>query len=86
MRYEDVKVGPGLIAYDITGELWREYEWGHWQSRTVYRIDNPVAVVIGHTTHRVIDSEGIVHCVPNVGRLGCVVRWAKKEGEPNVLF
>lgn len=63
-----------LIKSDLTGtEKWREYDFG---GRT-YRIDNPVTLFFrkAGTTHRVVDSNGIVHCVPAPGHFGCVLRW-----------
>jgi hypothetical protein len=52
-------------------EQWREYEFGG----RVYRIDSPVKVYIGTTTHRVVGPDGVVHCVPAPGNQGCVLRW-----------
>lgn len=54
-------------------EEWREYDF----NGRVYRILNPVSVSFrpGGATHRVIDSEGIVHCVPAPGTGDCVLRW-----------
>lgn len=75
-----------LKEFDISHELWREYEW---DSRSVpYRINNPVSLFLrpGGTTHRVVDSEGIVHCVPSVGIMGCVLRWKNPKGTPPVNF
>jgi hypothetical protein len=59
-------------------EQWREYEWIVPETREnrVYRIGKPERVVIGETTHRVIDADGIVHCVPAPGHFGCVLRWS----------
>lgn len=74
--------GPGLVRYNIGMEAWREYFWvvddedGNWRNIT-YRINKPRVVAFrpGGTTHRVLDSEGIVHCVPAPGERGCVLRW-----------
>jgi hypothetical protein len=54
----------------------------------VYRINNPKKLFVrdGGITHSVVDSEGIVHCVPTVGYLGCVLRWKNPDGEPPVNF
>ena len=73
-----------LTKGDLTDELWREYDWGG----RVYRIEAPVAVYMraGGTTHRVVDSEGVVHCVPTVGHMGCVLRWKNKEGKGPVAW
>ena len=67
---------------DITAELWREYDFGG----RVYRIDEPAALVVGTTTHRVIDSHGLVHCVPSPGVNGCVLRWQPRDAAAPVQF
>jgi hypothetical protein len=64
---------------DITTEEWREYDFGG----RVYRIEKPVRVFIGATTHRVVDSAGITHCVPKPGLEGCAIRW---KANPPVSF
>jgi hypothetical protein len=75
-----------LIEKDLipTAELWREYDFGG----RVYRIDNPVTLVYsrGGSTHRVVDSRGVVHCVPAPGFNGCVLRWAKPVDHKPVDF
>lgn len=66
-------------AKDITTEEWREYDF---DGRT-YRIEKPKLLVIGTTTHRVVDSAGVTHCVPAPGQSGCVLRW---KATPPVSF
>lgn len=77
--------GPG----DLRDELWREYEWvmDNGQLR-IYRINDPKDLYYrpGGTTHRVVDMGGIIHCVPTVGHMGCVLRWTKREGTQDVAF
>lgn len=70
-----------LKTLDITCEEWREYEFGPADFRTTYRITAPVSFAFrdGGTTHRVVDSTGVVHCVPIPGREGCVLRWKSKD-------
>ena len=66
-----------LRKIELTGvEDWREYDF----SGRVYRIDRPASVEFrdGSTTHRVTDANGIVHCVPAPGNMGCVLRWSGK--------
>lgn len=88
-----------LIKRSIDGEIWREYEWDEIRQnkigdlyrtgeRITYRIINPVLLFIrpGGTTHRVVDSEGIAHCVPAVGLLGCVIRWKNPADSEPVNF
>lgn len=74
----------GLKPFDISHELYREYDFGG----RVYRIDNPIILLIrpGGVTHRVVDTDGVAHCVPAPGYHGCVIRWKSKEGEPTVQF
>jgi len=74
-----------LLKKDITAEQWREYEFGKTGERIVYRIKNPVTLFYreGGTTHRVLDSNGVVHCLPVPGEKGCVLSWKNKpEFEP----
>jgi len=66
-----------LTEFDISHELYREYDF----EGRVYRINNPVRLYLrdGGTTHRVVDSIGVVHCVPTVGERGCALRWKNQE-------
>ena len=72
------------IKANISGEEWREVE----TVNGTYRIENPIALIIkiGGKTHRVVDSEGIVHCyvAPESGR--SILRWKPREGTPSVQF
>ena len=67
-----------LKEFDISTEEWREYDWGD----RIYRIDKPQKLFIrlGGSTHRVVDSQGITHCIPSVGVMGCVLRWKGIKG------
>lgn len=67
---------------DISAEQWREYDF----DGRVYRIVAPRGLVIGVRTHRVIDSSGVVHCVPAPGFQGCVLRWLPKNADDPVQF
>jgi hypothetical protein len=62
-----------MKRYSLTGETYREYELA---SGKVYRINKPIALFTHPkaTTHRVLDSTGMVHCVPFPGE-GTVLRW-----------
>jgi len=73
-----------LKEFGLKEELWREYDF----DGRVYRIENPEKLVYysGSTTHRVIDSHGVVHCVPAPGKNGCVLRWRNKQEFPPVQF
>lgn len=80
--------------YDLDRVLWREYDFCVKETgmfgltRTTYRIEKPVAFfwAEGHTTHRVLDAEGILHLVPAPGFHGCVVRQIKEDGVAPVAF
>ena len=64
-------------------EAKRMYQWidPMTGNKRVYDIYAPVVLHVGKTTHRVIDSSGLVHCVPSVGYFGCVVCWVNKPLE-----
>lgn len=78
----------GLQAADLSAEEWREYEFGELTQRVTVRIASPKTMYYrrGGTTHRVVDSEGVVWCVPVPGAFGCVLRWKVKPGQPEVQF
>lgn len=44
----------------LADEVYREYKFASGQ---VYRIDAPKALFVGKTSHRVLDSDGMVHIV-----------------------
>ena len=73
-----------LKEFDISHEMWREYDW----NGRIYRINNPITLYLrsGGTTHRVVDKDGVAHCVPSVGVLGCVLRWQNPPGTKPVNF
>lgn len=70
--------------FDLTKESYREYDF----VGRVYRIIGPVRLYYkpGATTHRVLDYDGIVHCVPAPGERGCVVRWKPGDAKDPVQF
>ena len=67
--------------FDISCELWREYEFGG----RVYRIDTPLQLFVGKTTHRIFDGT-VCHCVPAPGIEGCVLRWEPRDKSQPVQF
>lgn len=73
-----------MVKGDLTDEEYREYDFG----TRVYRILSPLTLYIsnGGTTHRILDSEGVVHCAPAPGYFNCVLRWKPKEGKDPVAF
>jgi hypothetical protein len=73
-------VGP----LPLGDEEWREYDLG----TRVYRIPSPKALYYrqGGKTHRVVDTDGVVHCLPAPGADGCVLRWKNKAGAGPVQF
>lgn len=83
------EIKPGIIRttvalkpQDISSELWREYDF----DGRVYRIDLPKTLYVGTTSHRIVDINGITHCVPNIGLHGCVLRWQSKDASKPVEF
>jgi hypothetical protein len=77
-----------MTAKDISAEIWREYDWECQDSGRLrtYRIVEPLTLWVGETTHRVLDSKGVVHCVPTVGHLNCVLRWKPRDPAKPVQF
>lgn len=71
-----------MESKDLSAEEYREYDF----SGRVYRIESPVTLFIGTTTHRVVDVGGMVHCVPSPGVSGCVLRWKPKLSSNPVQF
>ena len=55
-------------------DSWREYDFGE----RVYRIEKPVRIYVGKTTHRGEGADGVFHVVPAPGLQGCVVRFEGK--------
>jgi hypothetical protein len=88
-RTEDVN-SAGLKKFDVGDEDWREYNFVDPDSgkRVTYKIIEPKEVYFynGSSTHRVVDNNGVVHCVPSVGRMGCVLTWKPKSGKPAVAW
>lgn len=73
-----------LISKNLTTERWREYDFGG----RVYRIEGPQQLYYTHggSTHRVVGSDGVVHCVPSPGVNGCVLRWQNRDISVPVNF
>lgn len=81
LDFEDLPEVAGLTLGDISDEAVREYET---HGVGTYRIENPVGVYMrpGGSTHRVVDRNGVAHCIafPNDGKT--VLRWKNKSGIP----
>lgn len=71
--------GELLGPYALESEVWREYDF----CDRIYRIESPKLLYFrkSGSTHRVVDINNIVHCVPAPGHLGCVLRWKSKQGD-----
>lgn len=76
--------------YNISKELYRLYEWTDPISgkQILHRIDGPITLFYesGHTTHRILDSTGVIHCIPAVGYFGCVLYWKNIDENNPVNF
>jgi hypothetical protein len=77
-----------LISNDLSGEEYREYHFGKGGDHWVHRIDGPKTLYrrSGGTTHRVLDAEGLVHIVPCIGPMGCVVTFKPRDSANPVQF
>ena len=75
-----------MRKFDIRCEKWREYEFAGRQGP--YRIEDPQDLYLrdGGRTHRVVDADGVVHCVPAPGEFGCILRWKSRRRSRPVAF
>lgn len=70
---------------DLKKEAYRIYEWIDpvTGKECRHQIDEPVALFVGKTTHRVLDTNGLTHFVPCIGYFGCILLTQNKdENEP----
>lgn len=67
--------------YDLSTEEYREYD----MPGRVYRIDSPIALYVGTTTHRVVTADGVVHVTPNPSTTNVILRWKNKGVETGEL-
>lgn len=83
-----------MIKKDLSSELWRRYQWivPETDDERTYVIDHPLCLYYekGSSCHIItnVDPLGQVvsHCVPSVGRYGCVLIWASKPEFNPVSF
>lgn len=77
LTFSDLDEVPNLELRNIEFEVYREYDF----SGRVYRISDPVGLYYraGGTTHRIVDKNGVTHCVPAPGVNDCVLRWVSKD-------
>ena len=75
-----------LTKQDLTCEEWREYDIPGREKP--YRINDPKELYyrLGGSTHRVVDQDNVVHCLPVPGSYGTVLRWKSKDPEKPVNF
>lgn len=79
----------GLVGpKDLSVELYREYVD---PKGNVYRISNPVALYYrdGGSTHRIVDSDGVTHCVAfpsGYGGAQITLRWKNRDSSQPVGF
>lgn len=73
---------------DISDEATRYYTFGTGPNRYQHTIIGPKTLVFraGGSTHRVIDADGVVHCVPAPGHQACVLTWVPKDPENPIQF
>lgn len=67
---------------DLSDEQYREYDFPNGR---LYRIENPKTLFVGSTCHRVVDSQGMVHCMLFPGN-GVVLRWKPRDPNNPVKF
>lgn len=90
MGQPKVVAGKELVGpLDLSDEIYREYEV--LGTGLVYRISDPKRLYyrIGGSTHRVVDSNGVVHCVAYPASLNgtpVVLRWCPVDQKHEVAF
>lgn len=74
-----------ILPKDITSEIYREYNLGNGR---FYRIEDPQELYVGATTHRVVDKDGVAHCIPfpAAGNQVITLKWKNRDGKPRVNF
>ena len=75
-----------VSGQDISFEAWREYQWSGRDDPYIIRNPRTLFRRPGGTTHRIVDSKGVAHCVPAPGERGCVLRWKSRDPERPVVF
>jgi len=70
-----------MEAKDLKKELFRRYEWIDpvTGNLMLHEIQEPQVVYLGNTTHRILDTNGLVHFVPSIGYFGCVLVTQNKD-------
>ena len=64
--------------FSLENEEWRVYDLPTGK----YVVTNPKTLWVGETTHRVLDEEGIVHCVLR----NVPIRWCPRDPKNPVQF
>jgi len=69
------------MGKDLSKEAYRIYKWIDpvMGKECRHQIDEPVALFVGKTTHRVLDTNGLVHFVPRIAYFGCVLLTYNKD-------
>lgn len=83
-----IETPAGYTEIHLNGlELWRQYTFLSEHGPVEYLIEDPQIVIFrpDGSTHRVVDSEGVVHCVPTPGFHGCVLTWQTRDGMPDYI-
>lgn len=73
-----------MESKDLKKEKFRRYEWIDPVTGKIamHRINEPVALYRGKTTHRILGTNGLIHFVPSVGYFGCVLFTENKDKNP----
>lgn len=77
-----------MESKDLRKESFRRYEWIDpvTGNTMMHEIREPVTLFAGKTTHRILDTNGLVHFVPSVGYFGCVLLTENKDKSNPVNF
>jgi len=77
-----------MEAKDLKKESYRIYKWTDpaTGNECEHQINEPMTLWVGKTTHRVLDTNGLVHFVPSIAYFGCVLLTCNKDENKPVNF
>ena len=77
--FKDLKNESDYTFFDVTSERYREYVF---LGKGTIKIEEPVAVAVSRSGHRVLDTAGISHFIPSSWD---AIHWEAKEGQPHFV-
>jgi hypothetical protein len=79
LTFTDLVNESDYTFFDVTSEQYREYVY---LGKGTIRIDNPVAVAVSKSGHRVLDADGVSHFISGDFDM---IHWMAKPGCPHFV-